>query len=688
MVTRMGQEQIKTRGSLIDDTLTPTSHDGSAVDLIDTIDYICSQIADITGESAWETAPDLSIAAINAKTFLDEKLALREVLLLTDITVPSNAYATGTLTLADNAADSETVTIGTKTYTFQTTLTDVDGHVQLGATASDSIDNLIAAINLGPGKGTAYADSMSLNADVSAAAGAGDTMDVTAKLGGTKGDSIATTETLAAVGSQWGGSTLSGGAGDIVILNVAATEVPIGKVKAVGGASTEGLVCATNSTFGYWSSAEVGGDNNINPKNLLQVVDGSTGDPIMTTAGTRIWGLLQSETGATDGAAFTDTTPERAQISFVTPNATHSDLIAVTGDDIGGAVINVSFVERVDLDSWVEQDFLRRTAFVDIGVGAAAGVTLDNVVDNQGATPVTQDTNINWRVTDSYVFALQTSDGARGLIKAMPGAGGDEVEINVDTLDVNVGAAGTIDFDNGITVDSGGTAINLGVTGGQIDAAAIKIDATAGLAEVEGVGVTLDATSGNIVIDGVVGDIDFTDSSHIIQAANTSDAEQLTIASRNAGAGTGDLYLEADENIYFETARETTGLALDETGKKISTLWGQTFNSIAGAIQYAGDKGGQTVKLFVLGSNYAAGANIPAATVNLTTYTLGWPSSGSSSSAARALVFLDGRLQSADASSGGSGDIYPGTTPASGDLMHNYSKPWLSGSWVFTLAMA
>lgn len=688
MVSRTAQEQIKTRGSLIDDTLTPTSHDANSVDLADTLDYVCSQIADILGESAWETAPDLSIAGIAAKTFLDEKLALREILLLTDISVPANVYATGTLTItpANNALDTETVTIGTKTYTFQTTLTDVNGNVQIGVDGSTTLDNLIAAINLGAGAGTLYAASTTLNPDVSAAAGALDTMDVTAKIGGTTGNSIATTEAM--TNGSWGGTVLSGGAGDIVALSVASSEVPGGKVKAIGAGVVEGLVTATNATWGAWSAAEVTGDNAINPKNLLQVVDGATGDPILSSGGYRIWGLLQNETGATDAAAFTDTTPERAMVSFVIINATHTDLIHVNGADIGGQTVNLSFIERTDLDSWVEQDFLRRSAFVDIGSGAAAGVTLDNVVDNQGATPVTQSSDINWRVADSYSWSLQTPDGARKILNVAPAVAGDELEINADTVDINVGATGVVDIDNGITVDSGGTSINLGVTPGQIDATAIKIDATAGVAEVEGVGVTLDGTSGNIVIDGVIGDIDFTDASHIIQAANNAGTKVLTVASRNSGAGAGNLYLEADDNIYFETALETTGLAFDETGKKISTLWSQSFTSLAAAIEYAGDRGGQTVKMFVLGSNYAAGVNIPAATVDLTAYTLGWPASGGTSTAKRALVFLDGRLLSADAASGGSNDIYPGTTPASGDLMHNFPKPFLPGSWLFTLALA
>jgi uncharacterized phage protein (TIGR02218 family) len=117
--------------------------------------------------------------------------------------------ATGTLTLTGNAANTNTVTTGDKVYTFQTVLTDVDGNVLIGATASDSIDNLIAAINLGAGSGTVYAASTTANGYVSAAAGAGDTMDVTALVSGDAGNDIATTDNNANM--AWGGASLSGG---------------------------------------------------------------------------------------------------------------------------------------------------------------------------------------------------------------------------------------------------------------------------------------------------------------------------------------------------------------------------------------------------------------------------------------------------------------------------------------------
>lgn len=121
----------------------------------------------------------------------------------------ADEFAGEVLTLTGNILNTQTVTIGVKVYTFQDTLTDVDGNVHIGATASDTIDNLIAAINLGAGAGTDYATSMTLHPTVSAAAGAGDTMDATAKLGGTAGNSIATTETSGT--ASWGDTTMSGG---------------------------------------------------------------------------------------------------------------------------------------------------------------------------------------------------------------------------------------------------------------------------------------------------------------------------------------------------------------------------------------------------------------------------------------------------------------------------------------------
>ena len=126
----------------------------------------------------------------------------------TEDTDPNTGAAQGTLTFTAQPANGETVTIGTKVYTFQTVLTNVDGNVFIGANLAASISNLAAAITLGAGSGTAYAAATTLNTQVTATAGA-TTMVVTAKVAGTSGNSIATTEILA--NASWGGATMSGG---------------------------------------------------------------------------------------------------------------------------------------------------------------------------------------------------------------------------------------------------------------------------------------------------------------------------------------------------------------------------------------------------------------------------------------------------------------------------------------------
>lgn len=118
--------------------------------------------------------------------------------------------ASGTLTLTGQPLDTETVTIGTKVYTFLDTLTNTDGYVHIGATAEESADNLRNAINGGPGRGTDYATATTDHPDVTATDGAGTTVVITAKVDGTAGNSIATTETL--TNGSFGAATLENGA--------------------------------------------------------------------------------------------------------------------------------------------------------------------------------------------------------------------------------------------------------------------------------------------------------------------------------------------------------------------------------------------------------------------------------------------------------------------------------------------
>lgn len=116
--------------------------------------------------------------------------------------------ATATLTLVGNAANADTVVVGSRTYTFETVLTNVNGNVLVGATAADSINNLIAAINLGSGAGTTYATATTANTQVTALDDAGTVIKFTAKATGTAANSF--THTTSISGATF--SAFTGGA--------------------------------------------------------------------------------------------------------------------------------------------------------------------------------------------------------------------------------------------------------------------------------------------------------------------------------------------------------------------------------------------------------------------------------------------------------------------------------------------
>lgn len=87
---RTRQDRIWSEGSDINDALTPSDHDANAVSVADTFNFVCSQLADMLGETNWHDAPDLSISAMAAKKWLDDYLAHRDFLHLgSDVSVPA-----------------------------------------------------------------------------------------------------------------------------------------------------------------------------------------------------------------------------------------------------------------------------------------------------------------------------------------------------------------------------------------------------------------------------------------------------------------------------------------------------------------------------------------------------------------------------------------------------------------------
>ena len=98
-----------------------------------------------------------------------------------------------------NFANGETVTVGSKTYTFQDTLTDVDGNVHIShVNGAGSLTNLGAAIRLTGGD---YAASMTVHPQVTAWENRSDLLTVQALAPGASGNSIAVSDTTA--NSSW-----------------------------------------------------------------------------------------------------------------------------------------------------------------------------------------------------------------------------------------------------------------------------------------------------------------------------------------------------------------------------------------------------------------------------------------------------------------------------------------------------
>lgn len=119
-------------------------------------------------------------------------------------------------------ANTETISIGGKQYTFLDTVGTTDGNVHIGASDDLTMDNLVAAINnnLADGEtgvaGTDYAVATVINPHCVAVKGASTIFTAIAKVGGTVGDLIVVAE---ANGGSWAGAAtqLAGGAGSAAV---------------------------------------------------------------------------------------------------------------------------------------------------------------------------------------------------------------------------------------------------------------------------------------------------------------------------------------------------------------------------------------------------------------------------------------------------------------------------------------
>jgi len=132
---------------------------------------------------------------------------------LTATNIGLGTFATGVFSLSANPYDGDQAAIGAKTYTFKTTLTGAANEVLIGGGTgsvgiTQTLQNLAAAVNGGPGAGVTYGTGTTANASAQITAvsgGSATVQSLTAGAGGVgpplAGNSITATYTIGATGA-------------------------------------------------------------------------------------------------------------------------------------------------------------------------------------------------------------------------------------------------------------------------------------------------------------------------------------------------------------------------------------------------------------------------------------------------------------------------------------------------------
>jgi hypothetical protein len=153
-------------------------------------------------------------------------------------------HALTTLTVSGNAVADETVTLDAVVYTWKAAPTTVANQVKVGATAADSLQNLKDAVNRTGTPGTQYGSLTVVHPTIEAGAITATTLKFNAKVGGTGGNSLASTETMT-VGAFPGATFNSGTPGSAATANDdiiwSPTHVGYYNIKATDGTNTATL---------------------------------------------------------------------------------------------------------------------------------------------------------------------------------------------------------------------------------------------------------------------------------------------------------------------------------------------------------------------------------------------------------------------------------------------------------------
>lgn len=203
---------------------------------------------------------------------------------------PTAAKASKLLTFAGNATANDTVSINSQVYTFKASVTTTANEVLIGATLTDTRNNLLAAVNAGTGAGTLYGSATVANTAVTASATSTDGLTATAKIAGTAGNAIAIAE--AGSNTSWASAatTLSGGvdptaaeAVDAIVLAInsvvcglRAVEVATNEILLRSPGPTAAAIACTEtlagSNNGFAAATSYGGERNPDDLPITKVI--------------------------------------------------------------------------------------------------------------------------------------------------------------------------------------------------------------------------------------------------------------------------------------------------------------------------------------------------------------------------------------------------------------------------------
>jgi hypothetical protein len=131
--------------------------------------------------------------------------------------------ATVTLTMGTKPTAADTITLGSRTYTWKDTVGTADGNVFIGASLATAQANFLSALTLSGVAGTDYGTLMTVNSDIKAAPfdGSDDSL-ITAITAGSVGNALASTENHVAVTNVFDTATLVGGLDPVLTIPIPA----------------------------------------------------------------------------------------------------------------------------------------------------------------------------------------------------------------------------------------------------------------------------------------------------------------------------------------------------------------------------------------------------------------------------------------------------------------------------------